>query len=106
MKHQAEKSFDVENVGLIDSAFRGSLAIAVLLAVLLIPTISSTELVVLTLVAVYAGLTAFIGWDPFYAMMKGSRHSQPEQQAPATTAVAGGARQPAADDMPSHKKAA
>jgi hypothetical protein len=105
MKHQAEKSFDVENVGLIDSAFRASLAIAVLLGVLLVPTISSTELVALTLIAAYAGLTAFIGWDPFYAMMQAPRNSQPEQQAPTTVATTS-APYPVDADMPPHKKAA
>ena len=104
MKRQTAKSFDIDNVGLIDSAFRGSLAIAILLGVLLIPTISSTELVVWTLVAIYAGLTAFIGWDPFYAMMKGSQQSQPEQLSPTTEAEPSAVRHSVHDGI--HKKAA
>ena len=87
MKHQPENSFDVENVGWFDSAFRGSLATALILGVLLIPSVSSTTLAVMTLIAVYAGLTAFIGWDPLYAMIKGPRQVS-QQQSPQPVAVA------------------
>ena len=104
MKYQAANSSGVENVGLIDSVFRGSLGIAIMLSVLLIPTMSSTELVTLTLVAIYAGLTAFISWDPFYALMKDSRHSQPEQLSPAVSADPGNGKQAVNDGL--HKQAA
>ena len=105
MKYQAANSSGVENVGLIDSVFRGSLGIAIMLSVLLIPTMSSVVLVILNLVAIYAGLTAFISWDPFYALMKDSRHSQPEQLSPAVSADPGNGKQTAVNDG-LHKKAA
>lgn len=99
MRHQAKKFSDVENMGIIDSAFRGSLAIAILLSVLLIPAISSTQLVGLTLVAIYAGLTAFISWDPCYALMK--RKERPQPQKPVKPDEA----DHSADEVP-HRKAA
>ena len=99
MRHQATNFTEVENVGLIDSVFRGSLGFAILLSVLLIPTVSSTMLVSLTLVAIYAGLTAFISWDPFYALMK--REQRPQPQKPVAPGDAGHG----ADEIP-HKKAA
>ncbi len=86
MKHHPEISYDVENVGWFDSALRGSLATALVLGVLLIPSVSSTTLAVMTLIAIYAGLTAFIGWDPLYALMQGPRQVS-QQQASQPVAV-------------------
>lgn len=96
---------DVENVGLIDCAIRGSVGIALLLAVLLTPTIPATAMIAMTLLAIYACLTAFISWDPFYALMKKSRH-QPSAPTPGTVTAhprMGTVEQPASG---SHKKAA
>ena len=87
MRHQVNNFTGIENVGLIDSVFRGSLGIAIILSVLLIPTVSSTLLIGLTLVAIYAGLTAFISWDPFYALMK--REQRPQPQKPVAPGDAG-----------------
>jgi hypothetical protein len=89
MNSQVKKLSDVENVGMIDSAFRGSLSVAILLSVLLVPAISSIALAALTFVAIYMGLTAFLGWDPFYALAKGSQHEVPEKVAAAATVAAG-----------------
>ena len=95
MKHEARHFSDVENVGLIDSVFRGSLGFAILLSVLLIPTISSTQLVALTLVAIYAGLTAFISWDPVYALlMKRKQRPQPVEPVPPGEVERGGHETP------------
>ena len=79
MNSQIKKFTDVENVGMIDSVFRGSLSFAIILSVLLIPAISSSVMAALTLIAIYTGLTAFISWDPFYALMKGPKYQRPER---------------------------
>ena len=76
MKYQATNVSQLENVGLIDTAIRGSLGMAILLFV---PTISSTSLVGLTVITIYAGLNAFINRDPPYALVKGS-HYQPVEK--------------------------
>jgi len=73
MRYQDASFSEMENVGLIDGAVRGSVSIAMLLAVLLTPAMSASTLIVLTLIAMYTGLTAFLGWDPFYALTKKSR---------------------------------
>jgi hypothetical protein len=80
MSYQLKKFSDVENVGLIDSVFRSSLSIAIVVSELLIPSISSVSLVLLTFVAIYAGLTGFLSWDPVYALIKkGSQRPLPEK---------------------------
>ena len=79
MTYEGEKFAEVENVGFVDSIVRGSMSIAVLVAVMLLPSITSLTLFVLTQLAIYAGLTAFIGWDPVYAMLKRTDGQQPEQ---------------------------
>ena len=106
MKRRVTNFFEVENIGLIDGIFRGSLSIAVLLSVLLIPTISSSLLVSLTLVAFYLGLTAFLSWDPVYALVKTFR-TQARQRACVTVVIHSVPRHsgPAVSDV-SHKKAA
>jgi len=106
MRRRATNFFEVENVGLIDGVFRGSLSIALLLGVLLVPTISSNMLVSLTLVATYLGLTAFLSWDPLYALAKRSR-SQALEDPCATVSIHSVPRnsQPVVSDVP-HKKAA
>jgi len=103
MTYEDPKFTEAENVGFVDGVVRGSASIAILVAVMLIPAISSYTLFALTQLAIYAGLTAFIGWDPVYAMMKRPA-SQVSAQAPATVAaypqrevepVSGGHRQAA-----------
>jgi hypothetical protein len=91
---------------MIDGVFRGSLGIALLLGVLLIPTISSSLLVSLTLIAIYLGLTAFLSWDPLYALAKRSRY-QAHEDVCTTVIIHSVPRnsEPVVSDIP-HKKAA
>lgn len=86
MTYQDAKFSEVENVGFVDSVVRGSASIAILVAVMLLPSITALTLFGLTQLAIYAGLTAFIGWDPLYAVMKGAGTRLPAQ-APATVAA-------------------
>ena len=106
MKRRVTNFFEVENIGLIDGIFRGSLSIAILLGVLLIPAISSSLLVSLTLVTIYLGLTAFLSWDPVYALAKTFR-SQAREGARVTLIIHSVPRhsEPVVSDV-FHKKAA
>jgi hypothetical protein len=106
MRRQVTNFFEVENVGLIDGVFRGSLSIAILLGVLLVPTISSGLLVSLTLAATYLGLSAFLSWDPLYALAKRSR-SRANEGTCTTVSIHSVPRnsEPVVSDVP-HKKAA
>ena len=85
MIYEDEKLTEVENMGFAESVVRASVSIAIVLAVLLIPSITSLTLFGLTQLAIYAGLTAFIGWDPIYAVKK-----QPAGRAAAETVEAAG----------------
>jgi len=103
MNYQHANFSEMENVRLSDSVIRISTSIGTVLAVLLIPVMPATMLVALTLIAIYAGLTAFLGWDPFYALLKKSQ-PQPQTSAPATvTSRSSRAEQPSTGG---HKKAA
>lgn len=106
MSFTVKKFSDVENVGLIDSAFRGSVAIAIVLSELLIPSISSVSLVVLTLIAIYTGLTAFLSWDPIYALIKKLQRPQPEKLAETLSNVKAPRHVGQVANEVSHKKAA
>jgi len=103
MTYEDAKFTEVENVGFVDGVVRGSASIAILVAVMLIPSITSYTLFALTQLAIYAGLTAFIGWDPIYALTKGSA-TPVAAQAPAT--VAAYPRREARPVSDSHKQAA
>ena len=70
MTYEDAKLTQPENVGYIESVVRGSVSIALLVVAMVIPEIGSYSLFALTQVAIYLGLTAFIGWDPMYAMLK------------------------------------
>lgn len=101
MIYEDAKFAEVENVGFVDAVVRGSASIAILVAVMLIPAIGSYTLFALTQLAIYAGLTAFIGWDPIYAMMKG-----PASQAHAPATVSAAPRYEPQISGSDHKKAA
>ena len=103
MIYEHEKFDAVENVGFVDGVVRGSVSIAILVAIMLVPSISSFTLFGLTQLAIYAGLTAFIGWDPVYAMMK---KAEPQQHAQPTTTVASYPQREQQADSKDHKQAA
>ena len=103
MAYEDEKFSVMENVGFVDSVVRGSASIAILVAVMMMPTITSVTLFGLTQLAIYAGLTAFIGWDPLYAAMKQTGTRQPAQ---APAAVASYPRREAQPLGDGHKRAA
>ena len=79
MIYEDEKFAEVENVGFVDCIVRGSTSIVILVAVMLLPSITALTLFGLTQLAIYAGLTAFIGWDPIYALMRHAETQQPAQ---------------------------
>jgi hypothetical protein len=79
MTYEDEKFAEVENVGFVDGVVRGSASIAILVAVMLLPSITAFTLFGLTQLAIYAGLTAFIGWDPIYALLKKVESRRPTQ---------------------------
>ncbi|MEJ2566108.1 MAG: DUF2892 domain-containing protein [Gammaproteobacteria bacterium] len=103
MIHEDAKFTRPENVGSMESIVRGSASMALLVVAMLIPAIGSYLLFALTQVAIYLGLTAFIGWDPIYAMLKQPSSGVPAQS-PAT--VVAQERQQSQVSGGDHKKAA
>jgi len=103
MAYEDEKFAVAENVSYIESVVRASVSIAVLVAVMLIPSITSFTLFSLTQLAIYLGLTAFTGWDPIYALTKKSKAGSPEQVPAAVAPHPQHSAQPVSGD---HKRAA
>ena len=103
MIYEDEKLGAAENVSFVDSVVRGSLSIAILVVIMLAPAITSLTLFGLTQLAIYAGLTAFIGWDPIYAVMK---KAQPQRSVQSTATVASYPRREVPADSKAHKQAA
>ena len=103
MIYEDEKFGVVENVGFVDAVVRGSLSIAILVSIMLVPSITEYMLFGLTQFAIYAGLTAFIGWDPVYAMMK---QGEPQRSAPPSATVARYPQRDVQANSDGHKQAA
>ena len=103
MTYEVEKIAGVGNVGYMESVIRGSVAIAIVVALVLESSIGSYLMFGLTQLAIYAGLTAFIGWDPIYAMMK-QRETRMLRHAAVPDTVS--AQTDTASDSAEHKRAA
>ena len=103
MIYEDETFAAVKNVGLVDSLVRGTASIAILVAEIMMPSITALTLFGLTLLVIYTGLTAFIAWDPLYAMMK---RAEPRPSAQAASTIAAGRRREDQAYGDGHKKAA
>jgi len=105
MTYQDTNVSKVENVGSLDRVNRGIAGMTLIMAATLITTIPSAAAAGMVALGVYAGLTAVIGWDPLYALVKAFQQQTPAQPSAAVT------RYPHSrmEDQPSsgsHKKAA
>lgn len=103
MVSQASKFTEAENMSFIESLVRGLISITIVAVVMHMPSITELVLFGLTQLAIYAGLTAFVGWDPVYAMFRQGRVRLPVQSPAGFDVHSRQDGQAAADD---HKKAA
>ena len=103
MINRASASIEAENMSFIESVVRGLISIASVAVVMHMPSVSGLALFGLTQLAIYAGLTAFIGWDPVYAVFKQGQSRLPAQSPAKLDVHSRQEGQAAADD---HKKAA
>lgn len=94
---------EVENVGALDRVNRLLTAMTLIAVAVLFTAIPSAAVVGIVAVAIYAGLTAFIGWDPVYAMVK-AMHKQTAAHAPEPVGAVHRQEETASAD--SYKKAA
>jgi len=82
MTHQEIDVDNLENVGMFDRANRIILGITSITVAVAFTAIPEAAIVSLVAVGIYTGLTAFIGWDPLYALAKASQQRPPVQTPP------------------------
>lgn len=103
MVYQTSKYTEVENISFVESVGRAVASIAIVVAVMHMPSLTALTLFGFTQLAIYVGLTAFMGWDPIYAVMKQGRTRLSVRQPARPDVHSRHEGQVAGDD---HKKAA
>lgn len=79
MTYQAANLPNVENIGSIDRVNRIIAGMSLITVAVLFTAIPEAALAGIVAFGAYLGLTAFIGWDPVYAVVKAFQHPKPEQ---------------------------
>ena len=69
MTHQDSKYFEVGNMSKAEGILRGVVGMAVIEAMLVIPSLSETTLVILVSISIYIVMSAIMRWDPLYALL-------------------------------------
>ena len=86
MTYQDIQFSKVENVGALDRVNRIIVASTLVAVTVLFTAIPASAAVGLVALSLYTGLTAAIGWDPLYALVKAFQQQTPAQiPAPVTT---------------------
>ena len=70
MYRQHATHTEPENMEKAEGVLRGVLGLALIEAIVLIPTLSEAALAVITAASIYIGLTAVTRWDPIYALLR------------------------------------
>ena len=86
MSYQETELDNVENVGPFDRANRIVLGITSITVAVVFTAIPEATVASLVAIGIYTGLTAFIGWDPLYALVKAFQQRMPVQTPPALSA--------------------
>lgn len=103
MTYQQANLPNVENIGSIDRVNRVIAGMALISVAVLFTAIPEAAIAGIVAFGAYLGLTAFIGWDPVYAVVKAFQHPTPVQ---APAAVVSHQRQEDQPDTGGYKKAA
>ena len=77
MTYQETNFSEAENVGLLDRVNRGIASMSLIVAAVQITIIPSIALAAMVALGLYTGLTASIGWDPLYALVKAFQQRSP-----------------------------
>lgn len=85
MTYQETHFTEAENVGLLDRVNRLIMGTTLIVAAVLFTAIPSAAVAGMVAFGIYAGLTAFIGWDPLYALAKAVQRQAPAQTPPTIT---------------------
>ena len=83
MTHQDSKYSDVGYMSKAEGILRGVVGMTMIEAMLVIPSLSETTLVVLVSISIYIVMSAIMRWDPLYALLD----MFGRQTSPATIAV-------------------
>ena len=83
MANQQSGLVNVENIGSIDRVNRGMAGVSLIMVAVLFGALPLAAVVGIVAFGAYLGLTAFIGWDPIYAVTK-AFHVQATPQTSAT----------------------
>jgi len=86
MTYQEMELDDVENIGPFDRANRIVLGLTSITVAVVFTAMPEAAISSLVAIGMYAGLTAFIGWDPLYALVKGYHQRTPVQTPPTVSA--------------------
>ena len=70
MNYQVQNVSDVENVGAVDRLNRMIIALTLITVAVLFTAIPAAVAFSIVVVSIYAGLTAAIGWDPLFVVVK------------------------------------
>lgn len=79
MTYQDMNLSDPENVGPLDRVNRMIVALTLIAVAVVFTAISPAATFSLVVVSIYAGLTAAIGWDPMFAVIKVFSQQAPNQ---------------------------
>ena len=85
MTYQENTFSEAENVGSLDRLNRLIAGTTGIVAAVLFTAIPSSAAAGMVAFGIYAGLTAFIGWDPLYALAKAVQRQTPVQTPPTIT---------------------
>ena len=103
MTYQYANVSNVENIGGVDRINRIIVALSLVAVVELFTAIPAGAVFSVIVVSLYAGLTAVIGWDPLFPVVKAFSQRADEQVPATVTSLQRKEEQPAPDD---YKKAA
>jgi hypothetical protein len=103
MTHQGSKYSDLGNMSKAEGILRGVVGMAVIEAMLVIPSLSEMTLAVLVSISIYIVMSAIMRWDPLYALL-GSLGRQASSTALTVTPLPKPQSKP--ESVVEHKKAA
>jgi hypothetical protein len=103
MTYQDMKQSNVENVGPLDRVNRMIVSLTLVTVAVVFTAIPPAAAFSIIAVSIYAGLTAAIGWDPLFVIVKALSQRVPEQSPATVTALR---RQEKWDADGDYKKAA
>jgi len=70
---------ELENIGSLDRVNRMIVALTLIAVAVVFTAIPPAAVFILTVLSIYAGLTAVTGWDPLFVVVRALQQRAPEQ---------------------------